>query len=223
MRCTSISNHACFDDTYLGDDMGLGYYVVDDDDREVHKFLDRSRCLLTTLTITLGWATDQVIALLRRLSTLEELTIGETSPCRYENMRVRHWHRPINRTLLESFRDSRKLPSHPPLIPKLRSLTLKVARQAPYILILAWDEDLVVGAEELEWNLKNGKSVFDRRAFVEMVLSRWDPATTTCIRSISLMLPNSTNVPGKDAEEELEFHPLVPLRKEGLVLDLGII
>ncbi|KAF5386390.1 hypothetical protein D9757_006691 [Collybiopsis confluens] len=224
----------------------LGYASTLDgseEDMHIHQFLDRSRCALTTLSISLGWTDTQVVSLLQRLPSLEKLTVIEVDPCRYDDTRVHHWHRPINVSLMRSLHSFWKL-SPVLLVPKLRSLTLEVARQARYVLSRdELDEDDDNLEAELEWNSKNGESVFDPQSFVDMVLSRWNPETelgfdthvdldvaektkkvgTThaCIKSVNLILPES--LLGKDASENPEFRSLVLLRKAGLCFDLSII
>ncbi|KIK69367.1 hypothetical protein GYMLUDRAFT_645873 [Collybiopsis luxurians FD-317 M1] len=65
--------------------------------RHIERFLDRSGCSLTTLIIKVSWTDKTVVALLRRLPSLQELTILDRN---YQQ-------------------------SHLPIVPKLHSLSLE--------------------------------------------------------------------------------------------------
>ncbi|KIK69385.1 hypothetical protein GYMLUDRAFT_646572 [Collybiopsis luxurians FD-317 M1] len=88
----------------------------------IERFLERSNCSLAKLEIKLSWMDEDVVALLRRLPTLQELTVRD--------LQRGECPRPITKAFLESLHSYQQSPlrqSPLPIVPKLHSLSLEVA------------------------------------------------------------------------------------------------
>ncbi|KIK69348.1 hypothetical protein GYMLUDRAFT_237159 [Collybiopsis luxurians FD-317 M1] len=159
--------------------------------RPIEQFLDRTGCSLTSLMIKACWTDNAVIALLRRLPSLQELTILDHTLKGFELSSNRR-PRPITKLLVESLHSYQQ--SHSPFVPKLHSLSLKVALTG-----------------------------FDHKSFVEVILSRWIPDKdyaasigVSCIQSVELRLPEPVDeaeyLVGSIAGDGFVFHFMMRVR-----------
>ncbi|KAF5342957.1 hypothetical protein D9757_014890 [Collybiopsis confluens] len=131
--------------------------------RQISEFLERSNCPLTVLALSGHSLTDQeLVSILARLPSLQELSLenppnSDSAIC------------PISTTFVQSLHASKRCDiydSTKPLLPRLRSLVLRVDENNP-----------------------------DPSAFVESVSSRWLPHQSSsaqndlvCLRSVELHL-----------------------------------
>ncbi|KIK69401.1 hypothetical protein GYMLUDRAFT_35474 [Collybiopsis luxurians FD-317 M1] len=99
----------------------IDHYGNNDPTRaQIERFLDRSGCSLTSLSINASWTDQTIVALLRRLPPLQELTISDHT----ETTNLSNSSPPIAKVLVESLHSYQQ--SRLPIVPKLRSLSLEV-------------------------------------------------------------------------------------------------